>query len=147
VPLHNAGPQVLDHRVRPIEDKSLQAFGFLGLAEIDRDAALASVQRVIGRSCAVPERRAPATRVIAAVRIFDLDHLGAELGEDEPRIGRGYAVPYLDDRDPRQGLLARHLQLGFRLTRSRNLSAVLTGHSTIYKFACQDETFQRLIRD
>ena len=116
VPRHDAGPQVLDHRVRPIEDEPLQACDFLGVPEIDRDAALAPVQRMIGRGGAIPERRAPAARVIAAVRILDLDHLGAEFGEDEPRIGRGYAVPYLDDRDPRQGLFARHDQLRFRLT-------------------------------
>src|SRR6476469_5776062 len=62
------------------------------------------------------------SRIMLLCRIVSTLHLGAEFGENAPRIGSGDDVLCLDDRDPRQGLSAPHVP--FRLTGSRpqNLS-------------------------
>ena len=60
----------------------------IGAFEIDRDRALAAVAAVeIGRAAlgVGDEGRAPAARVVARAGALDLDHLGAEIGEQLSR--------------------------------------------------------------
>ena len=52
------------------------------VAERERERALAGVRREEHRSLAVPERRPPGAAVVAGVGPLDLDHVGAERGED-----------------------------------------------------------------
>ena len=69
----------------------------LGALEIDRDRLLAAVAGVeIGAPARRrrDEGRSPCARIVAGARPLDLDHLGAEIGEQLPGPGPG--------EDPRQ---------------------------------------------
>ena len=83
----------------------------LGL-EIERDRALAAIARMIiggGHLLAVrafDERRSPAARVVARAGALDLDHVGAEVGEDLPRPRPGQNARKLKNADT--GKRSRH---------------------------------------
>src|SRR5439155_9687024 len=78
------------------------------VGEIDRDPMLRPVDRMETGRGALLERRAPAARRVAALRVLDLDDLGAELAEDHPGIGRGDRVADLDDDNSGQRTDGRH---------------------------------------
>ena len=59
--------------------------------------SLAAVDRVKAGRRPLGKRRAPAAAGVAALRVLDLDHLGAQFAEDHPGIGRGDRVADLDD--------------------------------------------------
>ncbi len=79
----------------------------LGL-EIDRDRAFAAIAGMVvgGRELvavgALDERRAPAARVVARAGALDLDHVGAEIGEDLPRPGAGQNARELENTNARE---------------------------------------------
>ena len=83
------------------------ALAHLGL-EIDRDRALAAIAGVVvgGRELAavgaLDERRAPAARVVARAGTLDLDHVGAEIGEDLPRPRAGQNARELENTNARK---------------------------------------------
>jgi len=111
VALGDADAQILQHHVGALEDQRAQARRLAGVAEIDRDAALVAVERLVGRGGAVPPRRAPAARVVALLGVLDLDHVGAEIGQDHARVGRRDTVSELDDRHARERRCADHSRL------------------------------------
>ena len=78
-PLHGAGRVVFEHHVGGLRQAMEQRAPLVGL-QIDREAALVAVE---GRKEPRGETIKPAG-VIAGHRL-DLDHVGAEVGEDEPR--------------------------------------------------------------
>ena len=63
---------------------------------------------------ALGEGRPPAAAGVAALRVLDLDHLGAELAEDHPGIGRGDAVADLDHDEAGKRTGARHRHSFFK---------------------------------
>ena len=80
---HGAGRGRFDDEIGSI-DELQEELGAARLVEVDRDAALGVVQgppeqRPFGMRLVVVERRREARS--AGVRRFELDHIGAELGE------------------------------------------------------------------
>ena len=80
-----------------------------GLVEADGDRALAAVDgQVVAGLLGVlavgvlQERRAPGARVVAGARALDLDHLGAEVGEDLAGPGGGEDAAQVEHLDVRQ---------------------------------------------
>ena len=58
-PFHHAGPEVLDEDVGG-GDQAPRLRGVIGVAEVERDAALVAVDRLeVGRAAVRVERRAP----------------------------------------------------------------------------------------
>ena len=86
-----ARPEVLDQHVRGL-DQPPERVGAVGRLQIERDALLAAVQREKEAAGAFDERR-PGARVVAVLRLFDLQDLGAHVAEhhraeragDDPR--------------------------------------------------------------
>ena len=94
---HQAGAEVLEHDVARADQllRRRQAFGGV---DVEDDALLVAVERA---EEADAEARQLA-RLVAAGRL-DLDHLGAEVGEDHP-AGRAHDhVRELDDADAVEG--------------------------------------------
>ncbi|MNZ89686.1 hypothetical protein D3C78_1086210 [compost metagenome] len=78
--------------------------------EVDGQRLLVAVgAQVIGRFRGVlalgvaQERRPPVTGVVACAWALDLEHLGAEIGEDLPGPGAGQHAGQVEDADMRQG--------------------------------------------
>src|SRR5262249_4506275 len=99
-------------------DQALELRALALVAQVDGDRELVAVETLEDRRGAVPKGRRPLPRVIAAVALLDLDHRGAEVGEDFGRVGRGDAVPELDDGDVGEGRRGSHGSPGV-LTASR----------------------------
>ena len=78
-PVHGAGRVVLDHDVGGCRQPMQQRAAFIGF-EIDGEAALVAVERA---EEAGGKAEQPAGGI--AVDRLDLDHVGAEIGENEPR--------------------------------------------------------------
>jgi len=74
----------------------------VGITEIEDDRALAPIDRVKRHRRAVDERRSPGAGIVAAPRLLDLDHLGAEIAEDLARHGPGQVLADLHDLDARE---------------------------------------------
>jgi len=100
--LHDAGTKLLDQHIRFLKQWS-QAAAFARVLEIDHNALLAPVEQREHRRLAIEQRRHRAH--VLAARPFDLDHLGAGLGEhqrrERPRQQRGE----IEDQDAGQGLV------------------------------------------
>ena len=67
--------------------------------EVQRHRALVAVDPEVVRRDAVAHRRAPRPGVVAAGRL-DLDHLGAEVGEEHRRVGAGEDPGEVGDEEP-----------------------------------------------
>ena len=93
--LHRPAPVVLDEHVglahEPEQDRAA-----LGTLEIEREAALVAVQHQERRRDAVDARLAIAARVVAARQFLDLDHVGAEVGEQRAAGGAGHDLRELE---------------------------------------------------
>src|SRR5262249_9139800 len=99
--LHRAGPQVVDEQVAPL-DVVLGPGDVLGRLEVERDALLVDVEALERRRRILPERRPPRARIIARLWSLDLEHIGAQHGQNEPGVGSGDVVGKLDDPYPGQ---------------------------------------------
>src|SRR5581483_873831 len=92
--LQPADLEVLDQHVGLGGELSHQRAALITV-EVDLDRALAAIGRVeIGRADrlaidALDEGRTPAARVVAGALALDLDHVGAEVGEDLAGPGAG----------------------------------------------------------
>ena len=89
-------PHLPDWNGRPLRDELSQAFQTPVFLE--SDAALVGVDGEKPRGDTLPERRAPAPGVVA-LGPLDLDHLGAQMGENLGRHGPGQILRDLDDGD------------------------------------------------
>src|SRR5215470_10173821 len=79
-------------------DQLQQPLDVAGPLEIEGDAALVGVDGEEAWRHALPERRAPAPRIIA-LGPLDLDHVRAHVGEDLRGDGSGQILRDLDDGD------------------------------------------------
>ena len=90
--LGRARPEVLDVDVR-VADQPLEQLAIAGLLEVADDAALVAVVGL--------EMRRIEAALVGAIRIaagtFDLDHVGAEIGEHHAGAGTGDERALLDD--------------------------------------------------
>jgi hypothetical protein len=98
--IDHAGAQVLDQDVGALA-QPVQLLDILGLLQVERDGTLVAVLAVeIQRSDAIlREGRPPAARIVAAIGLFHLDHIGAHIGHDRPRERAGQRLAHLDDAD------------------------------------------------
>ena len=99
--LDDAGPQVLDQDVG-IAREPLQLLDVGGVLDVDRDRTLVAVGRVKHHRGVVDERRAPHPRVVAAVRLLDLDDVGADVGQDRAGQRTRQRLSDLDHLDARE---------------------------------------------
>jgi len=94
--LERPWPEVLDQHVRafeqPAEDGEL-----VRALEVERDPELVAIQEPVVRARAV-DKRAERAGVVSARR-FDLDHLGAEIGEQHPAERSRKDTSELEDPD------------------------------------------------
>jgi hypothetical protein len=82
--LEPAGPEVLDHDVGP-GGEALGHVEVRGLLQVQRDRPLVPVDAQVVRRDVVAHGRHPRAGVVAG-RALDLDHLGAEVGEQHRRV-------------------------------------------------------------
>ena len=78
--LHHAAGEILHHHIR-FRDQFARDLERRGVGEVERDAALVAIEAEIGRTLAADFRVLIAARIVAAVRVFDLDDVGAEIGQ------------------------------------------------------------------
>ena len=91
--LHRAVGEVVDHHVGDGGEAQEQRAALRRALEIDGDAALVAVEEM-------EEGRRPrghGARLIALAPALHLDHVGAEIGQNEPRGGSGHDVPELQN--------------------------------------------------
>ncbi len=82
---HPTGAEVLDHRVRAV-DEPQEDLAPLRMADVERDRALAAIH-VLERERRVPLGRGAVAIVVAGTRPLDLDDVRAEIGEHRRREG------------------------------------------------------------
>ena len=99
IALDQPGPHVLHHDVGVLEDVAPQRLALGIVLQVQRRRILVAVDGLKHAGGAVQERRTPVARVVAALRIFDLDHGGAEFGQHQSGDRRGDAVAQFDDDD------------------------------------------------
>ena len=100
-----ARPEILDDGVG-LRAQLAQPLDLRRVLEIDRDAALVAIDRcevftVLGAMIARAHRR-PAPHVVAAVGPLDLDHVGAEVGEQRSGERPGGDLPEFEYLQARQ---------------------------------------------
>ncbi len=105
--LREPGPKALEEHVRAV-DEAQDGVPAALVAQRDGERALARVHGQEHRALAVPEGRAPRTCVVPGVRPLDLDHVGAERGEDLRAVRAGDRRRHVDDAHARDGGGADH---------------------------------------
>ena len=84
--LHHAAGEILHHHIR-FRDQFARHLQRRRIGEIERNAALVAIETEKGRALAADFRMFIVAGVVASIRVFDLDHLGAEIGQ-RLRAGR-----------------------------------------------------------
>lgn len=116
-PLHRAGAVIFQHHIRTHREAVDHLLPFLAL-EVDRKAALVAVEG----SEETGAEPAESTGMVTVGRRLDLDHVGAELGEDEPG-GRPHdrvaELQNLDAGERRRQRAIRHQAAAWRRNASR----------------------------
>ena len=99
---HNAGPELLNQHVGPLQKRRQPDKG-IGRLEINGDRAFASIQQ--GKVGAIgAETRLVSPHFVADVRALDLDDLGTSLGEKQARQRSGQQRAKINDLDARKRL-------------------------------------------
>jgi hypothetical protein len=100
-PIERAGGKVIEDHVGVL-DQALEDRLALGLTKVEREVLLVAVIGKEGRAVV-----AAAATGVAAVRMLDLDYVGAQVGEDHPAARAGDDMAQLEDTNPfqRQTLL------------------------------------------
>ena len=101
------GPEILDQHIGGL-DHAVQDRQPFRLLQIERERALAAVGAEKEAALARQARRKLAQHV--ALRRFDLDHVGAEIGQQRAAIGAGEIAAQIEDGDAveRPGRFVRH---------------------------------------
>ena len=99
-PGHRPGPEVLDQHVAGGDEPGERGRALPGL-EVQDDALLAPVDREEIRGLPPAEGGAPGAGVVPAGR-FDLDHLGAEVGQHHGGVGPGEDPGEIQNPDSRE---------------------------------------------
>jgi hypothetical protein len=104
--LRQVAAQVVQHRVR-LRDQALEHPHPVRVLQIERDAALVPVERLVEVAVALAEEVRPdrAAHVAALRRVLHLDHLGAQVAQQH---GAERAGPVLLDREHRDAPERKH---------------------------------------
>ena len=104
-PLERAGPEVLDQYVS-LADQSQQQIEIVGRLQVESNRSLVPVDQLPPQPFAIariPPRQS--AQAVAAIGSFDLDHVGAEVGEVTATVGAGQQGRQIDDAQAMQGRL------------------------------------------
>ncbi len=112
--IEHAGTEVADEHVGAA-DQRVEGAPAERRAQIDREAALVAV---VAAEMRAVEAAAEAAEGVAAVRVLDLDDVGAEVGEHHPGQRPGDHGRQLDDPDA--GKRRRHLRWSVSMVPSLN---------------------------
>ena len=94
----NAGTQVLDQDIRGFH-QLFQPGDVVGGFDIHRNRPLVAVLRMEEQRIPLHERRAPEPGVVAAIRLFHLDHISAHIGQDGTGQRAGQRLADFDHAD------------------------------------------------
>ena len=97
-PLRAAGQEVLDDDVGAQRESPHDVLA-AGIAQVDRDAALAAVHAHEVRRLAAREGRAPGAGLVALAGPLDLDDLGAEVGQQHRAVRPRQHAGQVEDAD------------------------------------------------
>ena len=86
--LHRAWPKIFDQHVGCLNE-SLQGFQGLRVLEVQRQAALATIDAHEVGALAVDKRRPVATRIVPGLRALDLHHIRPHVTQHHGAIGAG----------------------------------------------------------
>ena len=78
-------------------DQPSQHVGVARVFAVELDAALVAVDREEIRALAFEKWRSPGARLIADLRSFDLDDVGAEIAEQHRAVGSRERLRHVDD--------------------------------------------------
>ena len=116
--LHHAAGKILHHYVG-FRDQFARNLQRRRVGEVERDAALVAVEAEKGRALAADFRMFIVARIVAAIGIFDLDDLGAEIGQRLRTGGPRNNTGEIDDQQTVEGgRLALRARRAFRQLRS-----------------------------
>jgi hypothetical protein len=101
--VHHAGPVVLDDDIGGLDERA-GLLDIAGILQIERDRALVAIERGEVLAVAVGDGRPRAQR-IAALRMLDLDDIGAHVRQQHAAIRPGGDVAKLDDPDSLKRLI------------------------------------------
>ena len=99
-PIERAGPIVLDEHIRALGESGENG-GATGIAQIEREAALAVIHRIMGSELTARALLALA-QIVPAAGPLDLQHIGAHLREQQAAVGAGHHVRHVEDHDAGQ---------------------------------------------
>jgi hypothetical protein len=102
-PVRSPDLEVLDHGVGPGAQLERQRAPLL-TPEVESARALAAVHRQVVGRFAAGERGAPRARLVAALGTLDLDHVGAQIGQQHRAIGARQDAREIDHADPEERL-------------------------------------------
>ena len=108
--LHHAAGEILHHHVG-LRDQFARNLQRRRVGEIERDTALVAIEAEKRRALAADFRVLIVPRIVAAIRVFDLDHLGAEIGQ---RLRTGGSGDNPGEVDNQQTIEGRRFALGAR---------------------------------
>ena len=114
--LHGARPHILHQHVHGLGHASNDVDASGG-AEIDDHATLVAVDPQERRGLAVDEGR-PGPPYVVAVRLLDLYHVGAHVGQEHGAERPGHHLREVEDLDPGQGAVLRRAQFNAPGTRA-----------------------------
>lgn len=99
-PVHAAGPEVLDDDVGAA-GQFAGGGHVVGLAQVERDRALAPVDAEEVGGLVVSHRRPPGAGVVTGPAL-DLDHVGAQVGQEHGGVGAGQDAGEVRDQEAGQ---------------------------------------------
>ena len=108
--LHHAAGKILHHYIR-LGDQRARNLERGRIGEVERDAALVAIEAEKCRALAADFGMFVMARIVAAIGIFDLDHLGAEIRQ---RLGTGGTRNDAREVDHQQAIEGRRLALRAR---------------------------------
>ena len=97
-PVERAGAEILQEHVRLLDQLAEQLLAARRF-QVERQAALVGVEQEEKEAVAVLDVAHVAARHIAALRLLELDHVGAEKAEDLRAGGPRLVVRHVDDAD------------------------------------------------
>ena len=96
-------PQILDDAICLLKNERFQFGAIQLIAEVDRDALLASVESMKNARRITPEWGTPASGVISAAGTLDLDYARTKVGKYQSRVRCRHAMAEFDHSDATEG--------------------------------------------
>ena len=105
--LHHTGAEIFDHHVHRAHQLAHRLFA-RSIFKIERDAALVAVHAQKKHALAAQKRRAERAQLVAAMRLFDLDDVGAKVTQQHGAVGSGHHPREVEHTDTRERASVAH---------------------------------------